>query len=109
MPVLTQAGRDLVKALAAIRRAPMVAVVVIASIGVGIGVNDSLLVDSGACSRRFPADRGADFYLIEARGETGAYPGLSWPEYLDLTQRLTSFRDVLAFRMAPLSVGAADW
>jgi hypothetical protein len=53
--------------------------------------------------------RGSDFYLVEARGETGGYPGLSWPEYRDLTDRLTAFREVIAFRMAPLSVGAADW
>jgi len=102
---------DLICAFRMIRKLPGMSAVVIGSIAIGIGVNTTVFSWIQARVRQPIAgvERGRDFLLLETRGETGSYPGLSWPEYRDLTERLASFREVIAFRMAPLSVGAADW
>ncbi len=44
-------------------------------------------------------------YLVEPRTDAGAYAGTSWTEYVDLRERLTSFRELIAFRMTPVYVG----
>jgi len=101
---------DIRLAARAIRAMPGVAGVLVASLAVGIGVNTTVFswIQSQVLQPLPGVERGSDFYLVEARSETG-YPGLSWPEYRDLQERLSSFREVVAFRMAPLNVGAADW
>ncbi len=95
----------------AIRAMPGLAAVVIASLAIGIGVNTTVFswIQSRVLDPLPGVARGGDFYFIESRNENGGYPGLSWPEYRDLTERLSSFSNVIAFRMAPLNIGAADW
>lgn len=91
-------------------KAPLLAAVVIASLGVGIGVNTVVF----SWVQRLllqPLPGVADsigFHHVEPRTDTGNYPGASWLEYLDLRERLHSFRDVVAFRMVPFNVGEAD-
>ena len=90
-----------------IRRMPVLATAVVASLGVGIGVNTAVFSWLQAVVLR-PLPGVSDaraFHLIEPRAETGSYPGVSWVEYQDLRARLQSFPDVLAFRMVPLNVG----
>jgi predicted permease len=91
------------------RRAPLIAAVVIVSIGAGIGVNTTVFSWLQALIfQPLPGvARAADFYLVEPRSEAGTYPGVSWLEYGDLGDRLPSFRDLLAFRMVPFNVGEA--
>ncbi|HSC26513.1 MAG TPA: ABC transporter permease [Vicinamibacterales bacterium] len=105
--MLGHIGRDLRDACLAVARLPVLAAVVVLSLGAGIGVNT--VVFSWIQVRVFKplpgVARGAEFLLIEPRTDAGIYPGASWPEYRDLTERLTSFKDVLAFRMLPLYVG----
>jgi hypothetical protein len=97
-------GRDLRQAIRMIARTPMLAIVVIASLGVGIGVNT--VVFAWIQARLFhplPAVAGsAALELIEPRTDPGGYPGASWREYQDLRDRLGTVHDMLAFRMAPL-------
>jgi putative ABC transport system permease protein len=97
--------------LRSIRKAPVVAAVIVGSIAVGIGVNT--VVFSWIQSRvRNPipgAERGREFRLIEPRGDGGSYSAVSWQEYRDLAARVPAFDPLIAFRMAPLNVGAADW
>jgi predicted permease len=102
---------DLTLAVRSIRKLPGLSAVIIGSIAIGIGVNTTVFswIQARVLSPIAGVERGRDFALIETRGETGSYPGLSWLEYRDLTGRLPSFREVIAFRMAPLSIGAADW
>lgn len=94
-----------------IRKTPLTAAVIVGSIAIGIGVNT--VVFSWIQSRvRNPipgAARGRDFLLIEPRGEGGSYPASSWQEYRDLVVRVPAFDQLIAFRMGPLNVGAADW
>jgi predicted permease len=99
--------RDLLHAWRTIVRMPTLAVVVILSLGVGIGVNT--VVFSWMLSvtvRPIGGVRHAgDFHLIEPRTEAGTYAGASWLEYRDLTERLRAFESLIAFRMVPLYVG----
>lgn len=107
MHILSTVARDMRHAARAIRRAPLLAAVIVVSIGVGIGVNTVVFAWIQArLLHPLPGVPGsAGLHLVEPRSETGGYPGASWPEYRDLEERLGSFQDVIAFRMAPLYVG----
>ncbi|HZI41272.1 MAG TPA: ABC transporter permease, partial [Gemmatimonadaceae bacterium] len=102
--------RDLRQAWRMIRRTPILASVVIGSLGVGIGVNTAVFSwIQAVVLRPLPGVANpARFHLIEARMEGGGHPGSSWLEYTDLRSRLPSLPNLLAFRMAPFTVGAAD-
>jgi predicted permease len=88
---------------------PLTASVVVASLAVGIGVNAVVFSWIQALVwRPLPGVTGAaDVHLIEPRTETGARPGASWPEYQDLRRRLEPVSELVAFRMAPVTVGQA--
>src|SRR2546425_7074401 len=91
-------------------RMPVLAAVVVASLGVGIGINSAVFswIQAVVLQPLPGVDNASSFYLVEPRAETGSYPGSSWPEYNDLRERLRSFRELIAFRMAPFNVGEAD-
>jgi predicted permease len=101
------AWRDVRHAGRMILRMPALASVVIVSLAAGIGVNTVVFSWIQArVLRPLPGVAASgSILLVEPRTETGAYPGTSWLEYGDLRERLTSFSDVLAFRMAPLYLG----
>ena len=91
----------------AIVRMPVVAAVVIVSLAVGIGVNTVVFswVQHRLLHPLPGVPRSASLYLVEPRTETGAFAGTSWLEYHDLRDSLGSFRELIAFRMAPMYVG----
>ena len=107
---LEDAVRDGAYACRTLRKMPGLAVVVIASLGVGIGVNTAVFswIQAVVLQPIPGVENSSAFYLVEPRAETGSYPGASWPEYDDLRQRLTSFQNLIAFRMAPFNFGEAD-
>src|SRR5262245_45377895 len=86
---------------------PVLASVIVVSIAIGVGVNT--VVFSWIEARVFKPLPGvrdsSEFHWIEPRTDTGLYAGNSWLEYRDLRDRLTVFRDLLAFRMVPLYLG----
>src|SRR5258708_25139892 len=98
---------DLRHAWRAIRAMPVVSIVVVGSLGVGIGVNTAVFSWMQAVVfRPLPGVAGAStFRQIEPRADTGSYPGVSWREYLDLRERMRSMPDLIAFRMVPFNVG----
>ena len=98
---------DLRYAWRALRAMPVVSLVVVASLGVGIGVNTAVFswVQSVMLRPLPGVANSATLNHVEPRAETGSYPGASWREYGDLRQRLRSFSDLFAFRMVPFSVG----
>ena len=98
---------DLRHALRTIAKMPLLAAVVVVSLGVGIGVNTAVFSwVQAVILRPLPGVAGAsELHEVEPRAETGSFPGVSWLEYHDLRKRLTSFPELLAFRMAPLNVG----
>ena len=99
--------RDIAHAWRMIARMPGLATVVIVSLAVGIGVNAAIFSWIQALVfKPLPGVRDASsFHLIEPRSEAGSHPGASWLEYRDLREQLTSFREVVAFRMGPFTVG----
>jgi putative ABC transport system permease protein len=101
--------RDLRHAWRTIVRMPLLAAVVVLSLGAGIGVNVVVFTWLQTITLK-PLPGVSDvraYYLIEPRAETGSTPGCSWLEYRDLRDRLRSFRDPLAFRPVPLNIGEA--
>jgi predicted permease len=93
-----------------IRRTPVLAAVVIGSLGIGIGVNTVVFSWVQAIVLRpLPGVTNAtSFHLVEARSEAGGHPGTSWREYLDLRTQLPSLPDLIAYRMVPFTIGTAD-
>jgi predicted permease len=102
--------RDVRHAARAIARMPGLATVVIISLAIGIGVNAAIFSwIQGLVFKPLPGVRdAASFELIEPRSDIGSHVGTSWPEYKDLREQMRSFRDVLAFKMVPLTVGEAS-
>jgi len=100
---------DFKHAWRAIRRMPVLATVVVVSLGIGIGVNTAVFSwVQAVVLRPLPGVRDAPrFHLIEPRADTGSYPGGSWQEYRDLRERLAVFPEILAARMAPFTLGDA--
>ena len=101
---IESARRDVRHAWRMIARMPVLATVVVLSLGVGIGVNTVIFSwIQAVVFKPIPGVAGAaSFNLVEPRTETGMYPGTSWLEYRDLRERLRTFR-----RSARLSHDAA--
>ncbi|HKW09039.1 MAG TPA: ABC transporter permease [Gemmatimonadaceae bacterium] len=101
---------DLRQAWRAIVRTPVVATVVITSLGIGIGVNTTVFswIQAMILSPLPGVVDAGSFDFVEPRTENGGHPGSSWLEYVDLRAQVPSLPDQLAFRMAPFTVGAAD-
>jgi predicted permease len=98
---------DLRYALRAIARMPLIAAVVVASLAIGIGINTVVFSWIQAVVFK-PLPGVADatsYYSIEPRTDAGAYAGVAWAEYGDLRERLTTFGELIAFRMTPAYVG----
>lgn len=88
-------------------RNPVVSIVVVLSLGIGIGVNTAVFSWLQATVLHpLPAvSRSAGLYSIELRSPSGSYSGMSWLEFRDLHERLTTVEDLIAFRMVPLYIG----
>src|SRR5687767_13922624 len=110
MALMDHTMSDIRHAWRMIGRMPGLAAVVVLSLGVGIGVNTTIFSWIQAMVLKpIPGVRDAgDFYLLEPRGGEGpaaTYPGASWLEYGDLQERVTSFRELIAFRMVAFTIG----
>jgi hypothetical protein len=101
------AGRDLRHAWRMIFRMPGLSAVVILSLGVGIGVNTAVFswIQALVLHPLPGVSDASRFHPVETRAEAGTRPGSSWPEYLDLRERVRGFDDLIASRMVPLSLG----
>ena len=101
---------DLRHAWRAIRRAPVLAVVVVGSLGIGIGVNTTVFSwVQAVVLRPLPGvEDAAQYHLVEPLSDAGSHPGASWPEYLDLRARITAVPELIAFRMTPFTIGTID-
>jgi predicted permease len=86
---------------------PIVAIVVVVSLGLGIGANTVVFAWIQALVLKpIPGVRNPSaFHTVDPITEHGGGPGASWLEFQDLRQRLTVFEDLLAFRMTPLMLG----
>ena len=102
MDTLTQAWRQ-------IRQTPIVAIVTVASLALGIGVNTAVFSWVQArLLRPLPGvSDSASLQLVEPQNEAGMFVGTSWPEYQDLRSRLSTLPDLIASRMIPAYIGEA--
>jgi predicted permease len=100
---------DIRHAWRSIVRMPVLASVVVVSLGVGIGVNTAVFswVQAMVLQPLPGVATASRILLIEPHAPSGSSPGGSWTEYRDLKARLRAFPDLFAFRMVPLSVGEA--
>ncbi|MEP6534317.1 MAG: ABC transporter permease [Bryobacteraceae bacterium] len=98
---------DLRHAWRMILKMPLMAAVVIGSLGVGIGVNAAVFSwIQAVVFQPLPGVSGSgSFHHVELRADTGSYTGASFPEFRDLRERTSAFQDLLAFRMVPFYVG----
>ena len=92
-----------------LRAMPLVSLVIVASLGLGIGANTTVF--SWLQMVRWKplpgvADAGR-LQTIETRTDQGAYVGTSWLRFLDLQRRSRSFAWLLASRPTPLTIGDA--
>ena len=92
-----------------IRKAPLVAGVVVASLAIGIGVNTSVFSWVQArLLRPLPGvDGSASLHLVEPLNDSGLFVGASWPDYQDLRSRVSTMPDLIAWGMTPAYVGEA--
>jgi macrolide transport system ATP-binding/permease protein len=90
-----------------IGRMPGLAAVVVISLGVGIGVNTAVFswIQAMVLQPIPGVADAAGVQLVSVRADTGSYPGVSWPEYRDLHDRMRTLPDLFAYRMVPLNVG----
>lgn len=86
---------------------PVVALVIVISLGVGIGVNATVFswIQTFVFNPVPGVARSGQLYFVEPVTDTGANPGASWLEFRDLADRIATFKSLTAFRMAPLYVG----
>src|SRR4029450_14097952 len=96
------ARRDLRQSLRGIVRMPVLATVVIVSLGVGIGL-ESVVFSwiQGVVLRPLPGvDDATSYHLVEPRTDTGLFPVTSWLEYRELAGQPRCFRRAPRFRSA---------
>jgi predicted permease len=107
MNVIEQGLRDIRHAWRTIAGMPVLATVVVVSLGIGIGVNTAVFswIQMFVFKPIPGVDGAGRFHSIEARAEAGSFPGTSWLEYRDLQGALQSFEEVVAFRMTALNLG----
>ena len=104
---LAEIARDIRHGWRMILRTPGVAAVVIMSLAIGIGFNIAVFSWIQAVGYR-PMPGVADaarFQIVQIATGDGQAAGASWPEYRDLRADVRSFRELFAYRMAPLTIG----
>ena len=104
---MTAFWEDVRHAARGLRGMPVVAAVIVGSLGVGIGVNTVVFSWMQALALRpLPGVPDAsEVYLVEPRTETGARPGASWQEFEDLRRAVEPITGLVAFRMTPVTIG----
>ena len=97
---------DLIYAFRTIRRTPGVAMTAIVSLALGIGVNALVFsVVNGLVLRPLPQVANPDRVVFV---QTSHGPGQSYPNYVDIRDRSTSFDALGGYRVAPMSVETAS-
>ena len=100
---------DLRQAWRGLRAMPLVAAVIVVSLGLGIGANTTVF--SWLQMVRWKPLPGvadaATLQTLEARTDNGVYLGTSWPAFTDIEPRARSFAWLLASRATPVTIGEA--
>lgn len=107
MKALDDARRDVIHAVRLLRRSPTFAITAILSLGIGIGANTAVFTVANAVLFRDPvgvtaADRVVDIGI--GRPDGGLNP-TSYPNYIDIRDRMTTLSGVYAQQMFPHAMG----
>lgn len=107
LPLIENLLGDLRNAARTIRRMPVLALVIVVSLAIGIGVNTTIFswIQLILLQPLPGVIGGSNFLMVEPRMETGGYPGASWLEYRSLQAQVPALRDLVAFQMVPFNVG----
>ena len=99
---------DLRHALRVLTRAPVIGLVIVVSLGIGVGANT--VVFSWLKSAVWNPLPGvtAPVVLIETKDDTGNYVSTSWLEYKDLCELAPSFSAIAAQRIRTLHLGDSE-
>jgi predicted permease len=108
---VSDAGRDLTHAARLLRRNPIMAITATVSLAIGIGANTTVFTVADALLLQPPPGVIDPSRLVDigtTRGGVGFSPS-SYPDYLDLRQRATTFESVYAYSRFPqaMSLGGA--
>jgi predicted permease len=100
---------DLRQAWRGLRAMPLVAAVIVVSLGLGIGANTTVF--SWLQMVRWKPLPGvadaATLQTLEARTDNGVYLGTSWAAFQDIAPRARSFAWLIASRGTPVTIGEA--
>jgi hypothetical protein len=98
--------QDVRYALRSFRRAPAFALSVVATIGLGLGLNTTMFTVMNAYALRPYAVRDPHaLYSFSWSTKSGGNQNVTWEQYQDLRQRRAPFADVLAYWTFPAQIG----
>lgn len=102
--------QDLRYAGRALRRAPGFALVIMATLALGIGVNTAMFsLVNAALFRPLPSPHAERLVFLRRQGPQGiAQIAMSHPDYVDYRENRDVFAELTAFSMLPISVGRGD-
>ncbi len=103
--------RDIRHAARLVRRQPLFAATAAVSLGIGIGATTTIFTVANGLLLRPPAGVADPGRLVDiGRLERGRLDNASYPTYLDVRDRATSFSGVYAYRFdpQPISLGGKD-
>src|SRR5688572_29027581 len=104
--------QDVRFALRLLRKSPLFTATAVLSLAIGIGANATIFSAGNALLlRSMPGLSDADRLVDIGRASRGAsFDTVSYPNYVDLRQRTTSFTDIYAYELepTPMSLAAGD-
>jgi predicted permease len=119
--LVEHAARDIRHAWRSMLRFPSLSIVVVVSLGVGIGVNTAIFswIQAVMLNPIPGVAESRGYYLLEPRVDDAASSNgqarsgqrggtrlaVSWPEYQDLREWVQSFEELIAFRTVPFTEG----
>jgi putative ABC transport system permease protein len=109
---LDDARRDFAHAARALRRDPLFTLTAAASLAIGIGANTTIFTVANALLFRSPAGIADSNRLVDVGSSTpgGGFGNSSYPNYLDLRERVTTLEGVYAYSLFPraMSLGGGE-
>ncbi len=105
--MVTDFSLDLKLAFRRLRQRPGFTLAVTGILALCIGANTAVFsLFSNAILRPLPVDRPEELYSLDSVGRGDVSPAFSYPNYKDLRDRNASFTDLVAYRVAAISLGA---
>ncbi|MCA1559353.1 MAG: ABC transporter permease [Acidobacteria bacterium] len=96
---------DLAYAFRMLRRSPGFAAVAVTSLALGIGANALVFsIVNAVVLRPLPIDAPERVFVVQT---VSGQPGQSYPNYVDLRDRNTTFEGLAGYRIAPMTVESA--